>query len=130
MNPEKDRGLSRELPAALEGLLAAREALSERISEYNQQIAEIASKSYPQEARRGRYVGLQPGRRNSRLSELQLHSSKEGGRICGRYWCRGASYSGSVWSGQRSATRGTEAGRRWREEWEEMSRDCDGAKVS
>jgi transposase len=51
MNPEKARGLSPELPAPLERLLAASEALSERISEYNQQIAKIATESDPQVAR-------------------------------------------------------------------------------
>src|ERR1035441_3055268 len=94
--------------AALEPLLAATEALSERIQEYNQQIAKIAQESYPQVARLeqvkgvgtlialtflltledphrfrksrdvGCYVGLQPGRRNSGQSEPQMHISKEG----------------------------------------------------
>jgi transposase len=94
MNPEKARGLIPELPAPLERLLAASEALSERISEYNQQIAKIATESDPQVARPeqvwgvgtlialtylltleesayarkrrdvGCCVGLQPGRRN------------------------------------------------------------------
>jgi len=108
VNPEKAQGLSRELQAALEPLLAATEALSERIQEYNQQIAKIAKESYPQVARLeqvkgvgtlialtflltledprrfrksrdvGCYVGLQPGRRNSGQSEPQMHISKEG----------------------------------------------------
>src|SRR6266403_3472306 len=108
MNPEKAQGLSPELQAALEPLLAAIEALSERIHEYNQQIEKIAKESYPQVARLeqvkgvgtlialtymltledphrfrksrdvGCYVGLQPGRRNSGQSEPQLHISKEG----------------------------------------------------
>ena len=40
MNPEKAQGLSPELRAALEPLLAALESLSERIAEYNEQIEE------------------------------------------------------------------------------------------
>jgi len=108
MNGEKAQGLSPELQAALEPLLAAIESLSERIYEYNQQIEKIARDSYPQVARLkqvkgvgtlialtylliledaqrfrksrdvGCYVGLQPGRRNSGQSEPQLHISKEG----------------------------------------------------
>ena len=108
VNPEKAQGLSPELQAALAPLLAASEALSERIQEYNQQIAKIARESYPQVAgleqvkgvgtlialtflltledahrfRKSRdvgcYVGLQPGRRNSGQSEPQMHISKEG----------------------------------------------------
>ncbi|MGA8491422.1 MAG: IS110 family transposase [Terriglobales bacterium] len=94
--------------AALEPLLGASESLSQRIYEYNQQIAKIARESYPQVGRLeqvkgvgtlialtymltlqdgqrfrksrdvGCYVGLQPGRRNSGQSEPQLHISKEG----------------------------------------------------
>jgi transposase len=108
MNPEKAEQLSPELQAALQPLLAAIEALSERIHEYNQQIEKIARESYPQVARLeqvkgvgtlialtylltledphrfrksrdvGCYVGLQPGRRNSGKSEPQMHISKEG----------------------------------------------------
>jgi transposase len=108
LNAEKARQLSPELQAALEPLLAAIESMSQRIYEYNQQIAKIAKESYPQVARLeqvkgvgtlialtylltlkdpqrfrksrdvGCYVGLQPGRRNSGQSEPQLHISKEG----------------------------------------------------
>ncbi len=42
LNPEKTQGLSPELQAALEPLLAAIESLGERIHEYNQQIDKIA----------------------------------------------------------------------------------------
>ena len=106
MNPEKAEQLSPELQAALEPLLAAIEALSERIHEYNQQIEKIARESYPQVARLeqvkgvgtlialtylltledphrfrksrdvGCYVGLQPGRRNSGKSEPRRNSGK------------------------------------------------------
>jgi transposase len=108
LNPEKAQGLSPELQAALDPLLAGVEALSERIHEYNQQIEKIAKESYPQVARLeqvkgvgtlialtflltledphrfrksrdvGCYVGLQPGRRNSGQSEPQMRISKEG----------------------------------------------------
>src|ERR1700722_10579258 len=96
MNPEKAQELSPELQGALGPLLGAIESLSERIHEYNQQIEKIAMESYPQVARMeqvkgvgtlialtylltledphrfrksrdaGCYIGLQPGRRNSR----------------------------------------------------------------
>jgi transposase len=108
MNPEKAAGLSPELQAALQPLLAALEALSEQIAEYNQRIETLAQESYPQVAllkqikgvgtlialtfvltledphrfRKSRdvgcYLGLQPGRRNSGQSEPQMHISKEG----------------------------------------------------
>ena len=108
MNPEKAEGLSPELEAALEPLLAAIESLSERIREYNQRIEALAEQSYAQVAllkqvkgvgtlialtflltledphrfRKSRdvgcYLGLQPGRRNSGQSEPQMHISKEG----------------------------------------------------
>ena len=51
LNREKAQGLSPELQAALEPLLAAIESLSERIYEYNQQIEKIAREGYPQVAR-------------------------------------------------------------------------------
>jgi transposase len=108
MNPEKAAGLSPELQAALQPLLAGIESLSERIREYNQRIEQLAQESYPQvgllkqvkgvgtlialtylltleDPQRfgksrdvGCYLGLQPGRRNSGQSEPQLHISKEG----------------------------------------------------
>src|ERR1019366_6571798 len=40
-----------------------------------------------------------------------------------------APHSGSVWSGQRPAALGFEAGRARRKEGEEASRDCDGAEA-
>src|SRR5436853_1812330 len=108
MNPEKAEGLSPELQAALQPLLAALESLSEQIREYNERIEKLACESYPQVAllkqikgvgtlialtflltledphrfRKSRdvgcYLGLQPGRRNSGQSEPQMHISKEG----------------------------------------------------
>jgi len=108
MNPEKAEGLSPELQAALEPLLACIESVSEQIREYNQRIEGLAQHSYPQVAllqqvkgvgtlialtflltledphrfRKSRdvgcYLGLQPGRRNSGQSQPQMHISKEG----------------------------------------------------
>ena len=108
MKPEKASGLSPELQAVLEPLLAGIESLSEQIREYNEQIEHLAQESYPQVAllkqvkgvgtlialtylltledahrfRKSRdvgcYLGLQPGRRNSGQSKPQLHISKEG----------------------------------------------------
>src|SRR5712672_1279287 len=118
VNPEKAQGLSPELQAALQPLLAAIESLSEQIYEYNQQIAKIAKESYPQVARLeqvkgvgtlialtylltledphrfrksrdvGCYVGLQPGRRNSGQSHRRCTSARKAIRICERCWCR------------------------------------------
>jgi transposase len=108
MNPEKAEGLSPELPAALQPLLAGIESLSERIHDCNERIEKLAQESYPQVAllkqikgvgtlialtflltledphrfRKSRdvgcYLGLQPGRRNSGQSQPQMHISKEG----------------------------------------------------
>jgi transposase len=108
MNPEKAEGLSPELQAALEPLLACIESVSEQIREYNERIETLAQQSYPQTAllkqikgvgtlialtymltledphrfRKSRdvgcYLGLQPGRRNSGQSEPQMHISREG----------------------------------------------------
>jgi transposase len=108
MNPEKADALSPELQAALQPLLAALEALSNQIGEYNERIECLAENSYPQVGllkqvkgvgtlialtflltledphrfRKSRdvgcYLGLQPGRRNSGQSQPQMHISKEG----------------------------------------------------
>jgi transposase len=108
MNPEKAEGLSPELQAALEPLLAGIESLSEQIREANQRIERLAEESYaevellkqikgvgtlialtflltledPHRFRKSRdvgcYLGLQPGRRNSGQREPQMHISKEG----------------------------------------------------
>src|SRR6476469_4174053 len=101
MNPEKGEALSPELQRALEPLLSAIEELNERICEYNDRIGALAQQSYPQVALLkqikgvgtliaptflltledphrfgksrdvGRYLGLQPGHRNSGQSESQ-----------------------------------------------------------
>ncbi len=108
MNPEKAEGLSPELQAALEPLLACIASVSEQIREYNERIETLAQQSSTQVAllkqvkgvgtlialtflltledphrlRKSRdvgcYLGLQPGRRNSGQSEPQMHISKEG----------------------------------------------------
>jgi transposase len=108
MNPEKAEGLSPELQTLLEPLLAGIESQSERIREYNERIEGLTQESYPQvalltqvkgvgtlialtflltleDAHRfrkssdvGCYLGLQPGRRNSRQSEPQMHISNAG----------------------------------------------------
>jgi len=108
LNPEKAEGLSPELQCALQPLLSAIEALSERIAEYNDRIEALAEASYaqvellkqikgvgtlialtflltledPHRFRKSRdvgcYLGLQPGRRNSGQSQPQMHISKEG----------------------------------------------------
>ncbi|HEX3105967.1 MAG TPA: hypothetical protein VHQ22_16100 [Terriglobales bacterium] len=44
----KRRGLSPELQAALEPLLAAIESVSQRIAEYNERIENLAQQSYAQ----------------------------------------------------------------------------------
>jgi transposase len=118
MNQEKAEGLSPEVQAALEPLLAAIESVSQRIAEYNQRIENLAQQSYPQVAllkqvkgvgtligltflltledpRRfrksrdvGCYLGLQPGRRKSGRSEPHCISARKATRTCARYWCK------------------------------------------
>ncbi len=58
VNPEKAQGLSPELQAALEPLLAAVESLSDRIREYNERIEQLAQHSYPQVARLKQVKGV------------------------------------------------------------------------
>jgi transposase len=50
LNPEKAEGLSPELQAALEPLLAGIESVSKQIHEYNERIEQLAQQSYPQTA--------------------------------------------------------------------------------
>src|SRR5713226_5630378 len=58
MSAEKAQGLSPELQAALEPLLAEIESLSERIREYNERIEKTAEESYPQVARLEQVKGV------------------------------------------------------------------------
>src|ERR1700690_502524 len=122
MNREIAKGLSQELQEALDPLLAEIESLNERIAEYDGRIEKIAKEVYPQVAvlkqvkgvgtlialtfvltlddphrfRRSRgvgcFVGLRPGRRNSGMSEPQLHISKEGDRYLRTLLVQGAHY--------------------------------------
>jgi transposase len=122
MNREIAKGLSQELRDVLEPLLAEIESLTERIAEYDRRVEQIAKEIYPQVAvlrqvkgvgplialtfvltlddphrfRRSRdvgcFVGLRPGRRNSGMSEPQLHISKEGDRYLRTLLIQGAHY--------------------------------------
>jgi transposase len=115
-------GLSTELRDALEPLLGEVEALNGRIAEYDRRIEQIAKEVYPEVAllkqvkgvgtlialtyvltledphrfRRSRdvgcFLGLRPGRRNSGMSEPQLHISKEGDRYLRTMMVQGAHY--------------------------------------
>jgi transposase len=121
INRETAKGLSQELREALNPLLAEIESLPERIAEYDTPIEQIAKEIYPEVARLkqvkvvgplialtyvltrddphrfrrsrdvGCFVGLRPGRRNSGMSEPQLHISKEGDRYL-RTLLEGAHY--------------------------------------
>jgi transposase len=122
MNRETAQGLSQELRDALDPLLGEIESLNERIAEYDKRIERIAKEVYPQVAvlkqvkgvgplialtfvltlddphrfRRSRdvgcFLGLRPGRRNSGMSEPQLHISKEGDRYLRTLLVQGAHY--------------------------------------
>src|SRR6266851_4532137 len=110
MNREITKGLSQDLRDVLDPLLQEIESLNERIAEYDRRIEQIAKEVYPEVAllqqvkgvgtlialtyvltlddphrfRRSRdagcFLGLRPGRRNSGMSEPQMHISKEGDR--------------------------------------------------
>jgi transposase len=122
MNREIAKGLSEELREALDPLLAEIESLNERIAEYDRRIEKVAKEVYPETAvlrqvkgvgplialtyvltfddphrfRRSRdagcFVGLRPGRRNSGMSEPQMHISKEGDRYLRTLLVQGAHY--------------------------------------
>src|SRR5712671_3199260 len=115
-------GLSAELRAALEPLLAEVTSLNQRITEYDRRIEQIAKEAHPEVAllkqvkgvgtlialtyvltvgdphrfRRSRdvgcYLGLRPGRRNSGSSQPQMHISKEGDRYLRTLMVQGAHY--------------------------------------
>ena len=122
MNREIAQGLSQELREALDPLLGEIESLNERIAEYDRRIEKVSQEVYPEAAglrqvkgvgplialtyiltlddphrfRRSRdagcFVGLRPGRRNSGLSEPQMHISKEGDRYLRTLLVQGAHY--------------------------------------
>jgi len=119
---EMAKGLSQELRDALDPLLGEIESLNERVAEYDRWIEQIAKEVYPQIAllkqvkgvgtlialayvltlddphrfRRSRdagcFVGLRPGRRNSGMSQPQLHISKEGDVYLRTMLVQGAHY--------------------------------------
>ncbi len=106
----------------MEPLFGEIESLNERITEYDRRIEQIAKEVYPEVAllkqvkgvgtlialtfvltledshrfRRSRdvgcFLGLRPGRRNSGMSEPQLHISKEGDRYLRTMMVQGAHY--------------------------------------
>src|SRR5271156_4031808 len=122
VSKELAAGLSTELRAALEPLLAEVTSLNQRIAEYDRRIEHIATQVHPEVAllkqvkgvgtlialsyvltvadphrfRRSRdvgcYLGLRPGRRNSGSSQPQLHISKEGDRYLRTLLVQGAHY--------------------------------------
>jgi len=122
MNREIAQGLSQELREALDPLVAEIESLNERIAEYDRRIEKVAKEAYPEAAllrqvkgvgplialtyvltlddphrfRRSRdagcFLGLRPGRRNSGMSEPQMHISKEGDRYLRTLLVQGAHY--------------------------------------
>jgi transposase len=122
INRESTNGISEELRDVLEPLLREIESLNERIAEYDRRIEHIAKEVYPHVAvlkqikgvgplialtfiltlddpnrfRRSRdvgcFLGLRPGRRNSGMSEPQLHISKEGDRYLRTLLVQGAHY--------------------------------------
>ncbi|PYU24547.1 MAG: IS110 family transposase [Acidobacteria bacterium] len=122
MNREMAQGLSQELREALDPLLGEIESLNERIAEYDRRIEQIAKEVYPQVAllkqvkgvgtlialayvltlddphrfRRSRdagcFVGLRPGRRDSGMSQPQLHITKEGDVYLRTLLVQGAHY--------------------------------------
>jgi transposase len=119
---EMAQGLSPELKDALDPLCGEIESLNERVAEYDRRIEQIAKELYPQVAllkqvkgvgtlialtyvltlddpyrfRRSRdagcFVGLRPGRRNSGMSQPQLHISKEGDVYLRTMLVQGAHY--------------------------------------
>jgi transposase len=122
MNREIAKELSQELREALDPLLAEIESLNERIAEYDRRIEKVAKEVYPEAALlrqvkgvgtlialtyiltlddphrfrhsrdAGCFVGLRPGRRNSGMSEPQMHISKEGDRYLRTLLVQGAHY--------------------------------------
>jgi transposase len=78
----------------------------------------------------GCYVGLQPGRRNSGQSEPPTAHQQGRRSVSANAVGAGcASHFRSLWSGQRSAALGVDAGRARRKEWEETSGNRDRTKA-
>src|SRR5246500_1019203 len=83
INPEKAEGLSPELRAALEPLLAGIESLSERIREYNEAIEQLAQESYPQVARLKQVQGRGDADRSDLLADAGGRASLSQKPRCG-----------------------------------------------
>jgi transposase len=122
MSRETAKELKPELRDALDPLLMEIESLNERIAEYDQRIERIAKEVHPEVSllkqvkgvgtlialtyiltledphrfRRSRdagcFLGLRPGRRNSGMSEPQMHISKEGDPYLRTLMVQGAHY--------------------------------------
>lgn len=122
MSREIAKSLSQELRDALDPLLGEIGSLTERIAEYDRRIEQIAKEVHPEVAllkqvkgvgtlialtyiltlddphrfRRsqdaGCFLGLRPGRRNSGMSEPQMHISKEGDGYLRTLMVQGAHY--------------------------------------
>ncbi len=122
MSREIATGLSQELREALEPLLKEIESLNERVDDYDRRIEQIAKEVHPEVAllkqvkgvgtlialtyvltlddpyrfRRSRdagcFLGLRPGRRNSGMSEPQMHINKEGDGYLRTLMVQGAHY--------------------------------------
>ena len=122
MSREIAKELSPELRDTLEPLLKEIESLNDRIDEYDRRIEQIATEVHPEVAllkqvkgvgtlialtyvltlddphrfRRSRdagcFLGLRPGRRNSGMSEPQMHISKEGDAYLRTLMVQGAHY--------------------------------------
>ena len=114
--------LNAELREVLEPLLREVESLNQRIQEYDQRMEKIAKESHPEVARLkqvkgvgtqialtyvltledpqrfaksrevGCFLGLKPGRRDSGLSQPQMHITKEGDRYLRTMLVQGAHY--------------------------------------
>ena len=88
------------------------------------------SATFSQEPRRGLLRWAAAG--TAELGAERAAAAHQQGRRCVFTNAAGAGsapHSGTVWSGQRSAALGAEAGRAWREEWKETSGDCDRTKA-
>ena len=86
--------------------------------------------SLSQEPRRGLLPGSAARTEKLRAERAtDAHQQRRGSVSAHTAGAGSAPHSGTVWSGQRSAALGAEAGGTWREEWEEASGNCDGAKA-
>ena len=146
-------GLSAELRAALEPLLAEVASLNQRIAEYDRRIEQIATQVHPELPAKqvkgvgtlialtyvltvgdphrfhrsrdvGCYLGLRPGRRNSGSSQPQLHISKEGDRYLRTLMVQGAHYILGPFGQDRFAAMGIKTLRAGRQQCQETRGGC------